>query len=914
MKMSLYWNYTTRSLVRGGQRTVLAIFCVAVGVMAIVALQLVGLMINTAFTSNIRDVNGGDIAVTSHNQPFTQNDLSYFDQLQSEHKITRYSPVINDIGRISLSNSHRQSFTVRAMNPATYPVVTPPIFVNPVSGKVSVLLKDDQVIVTQSFIDQYHEKIGSTLDIQDSSSQITGRMIHVKIAGIVSETGVLTQAGSVVLVSLNDYKRAAPDIPLAYDTIDIATSTPAQADLVAKDILARFPVATPLTSSAALSQQQAQVDSINNFLEISGLLALLIGGIGIVNTMHVLLSQRKTEIAMLKAMGYSHFDLYMLFGLQAALLGLIGGLIGASAATGVSYLVRHLVDQTFGLNIPFLLAPLTVAGGIVIGLVTVLIFGLLPIVQAANIRPLSVIRDMPGGGAGSVLLTILLLTVLSILFCGLAIIILNKNVLLGVFSVYGTFLVLGLLSLFLLFIIVLVSKLPIPERFSIRVFGLVMVGFAIAVLTFKFSLTISLLLLFLSVAGLLAMFLPNSAKVTLKMALRNLNRTHGRTSTTRLALFVGVFTIGLILVLGQNIRDKINDVLANSLDFNVISITTGKDTLMLHTDLHTVPGLTASQQHDLATLAPIKVNREPIQMVLPKDDSQVSQANLGRSTTLYYLGGIEGFDVGNNQLPNTRVLAIKQGRNLAPSDAGTNNVLVNNLLLTEAPLHLKIGDTFTVVSIDRRTTKQLTVVGAYQQLAVGSNLNPILGPSDTVKALSPVGFDQSVFYMKIDRAKTSIAIDQIGNAVPDAYVINLASISNIINTFLNDALLMLTTIASLSLLAGIIIIANTVALAMLERKRELGILKSLGYTSRILLSEVLIENGLVGGIAALLAVVLVTLATSTLALFVFKANFGVNSLIALGLIAGAVALAMLTAVLVAWGPLRVRPLEVLRYE
>ena len=50
MKASMYFNYTTRSLLRGGQRTILAVFCVAVGVMAIVSLQLVGQMINGAFT------------------------------------------------------------------------------------------------------------------------------------------------------------------------------------------------------------------------------------------------------------------------------------------------------------------------------------------------------------------------------------------------------------------------------------------------------------------------------------------------------------------------------------------------------------------------------------------------------------------------------------------------------------------------------------------------------------------------------------------------------------------------------------------------------------------------------------------------------------------------------------------------
>src|SRR5579875_2427302 len=75
----MYFNYTSRSLLRGGQRTLLALFCVAVGVMAIVALQLVGLMINNALTSNVRDANGGDIAVSAQTEPLTQSALLFLD-------------------------------------------------------------------------------------------------------------------------------------------------------------------------------------------------------------------------------------------------------------------------------------------------------------------------------------------------------------------------------------------------------------------------------------------------------------------------------------------------------------------------------------------------------------------------------------------------------------------------------------------------------------------------------------------------------------------------------------------------------------------------------------------------------------------------------------------------------------------
>src|SRR5436309_5627207 len=171
MKTSMYLNYTTRSLWRGGQRTLLAIFCVAVGVMAIVALQLVGIMITNAFTSNVRDANGGDVAVTSQNQPFTQDDLSYFNKLKSNGTITNYTPIVKASSRITLTSSLRQSLTVKAVDPASYPVVTPLTFTQPKDGTISNLLKNGQGIVTQSFADQYHKKIGDTFDIHIASEQ-----------------------------------------------------------------------------------------------------------------------------------------------------------------------------------------------------------------------------------------------------------------------------------------------------------------------------------------------------------------------------------------------------------------------------------------------------------------------------------------------------------------------------------------------------------------------------------------------------------------------------------------------------------------------------------------------------------------------------------------------------------------------
>jgi ABC-type antimicrobial peptide transport system permease subunit len=101
---------------------------------------------------------------------------------------------------------------------------------------------------------------------------------------------------------------------------------------------------------------------------------------------------------------------------------------------------------------------------------------------------------------------------------------------------------------------------------------------------------------------------------------------------------------------------------------------------------------------------------------------------------------------------------------------------------------------------------------------------------------------------------------------------------------------------------------------MLERLRELGILKSIGHSSRSLLSCVLLENGIVGAMGALIAMLLVTLVTSLLGQFAFNVPLEVSPVLSLGLILGSAGLAMLVAALVAWGAVRVHPLEVLRYE
>jgi putative ABC transport system permease protein len=272
---------------------------------------------------------------------------------------------------------------------------------------------------------------------------------------------------------------------------------------------------------------------------------------------------------------------------------------------------------------------------------------------------------------------------------------------------------------------------------------------------------------------------------------------------------------------------------------------------------------------------------------------------------------------GYNLSQNTPSSTIVQGRNLNASDAGTNNIVISDLLTSSGPfqMHLKPGDTITFASADGKTIRTATVVGVYARSSGANHVGAVLASTATVHALSPATTGTTtVTYMKIDPAQVNKALNTLGHIVPDASVQNLADIGAYIGQLLNNILYVLIAIASLSLIAGVIIIANAVALAMLERRRELGILKSVGYTSSTVLSEVMIENGVVGAVGALMAALLATVGVSLLGTLFFNLAFSMSPVIVISLVGGSALLAMLTAALVAYGSVRVRPLEVLRYE
>jgi len=122
-------------------------------------------------------------------------------------------------------------------------------------------------------------------------------------------------------------------------------------------------------------------------------ISLLVGGIGIMNTMYTSVLERTKEIGTMKAIGAKNSDILQIFLFESGLLGLVGGAIGvalgAGLGKGVQYAAAILLDSDLlqaSITLPLVLGALTFS--FLIGSLS----GIFPAMQAAKLKPADALR------------------------------------------------------------------------------------------------------------------------------------------------------------------------------------------------------------------------------------------------------------------------------------------------------------------------------------------------------------------------------------------------------------------------------------------------------------------------------------------------------------------------------------------
>ena len=233
-------------------------------------------------------------------------------------------------------------------------------------------------------------------------SRITIQGKEFEVVGILAKSSTF-QINLVALMLENDMKDLL-NIDDEIDLIVVRAQSKDNVKQVAKDIEDKlrkdrkekigeedFSVQTPEQALSAINTILNVVNIV--VIGIAGI-SLVIGGIGIANTMYTSVLERMREIGTMKAIGAKNSDILTLFVIESGLFGLIGGILGAGFGLFLSYLVSSIANSYFGETIlKFSVSWSLLIGAILFSSFIGIIAGLVPSFQASKMKPVDALRS-----------------------------------------------------------------------------------------------------------------------------------------------------------------------------------------------------------------------------------------------------------------------------------------------------------------------------------------------------------------------------------------------------------------------------------------------------------------------------------------------------------------------------------------
>jgi putative ABC transport system permease protein len=826
-----FLNYAVNRLWHGGQRILIALLAVAFGVMSLITMASMADAIGRTMKNEPRTSLGGDLLISRGNNQFDLNALSMLETLQTAGEIDAYSPVSEWFTLLMRTEaSGKARFISRGMgiNPVVYPLVGSIEVAPNTAGTTSpaeLLREKGTALITRDVAAQYNLKVGDQVRLAEAD----GSLLHqvLTIVGIATDTP--THDGQRLYYSL-ETTQALFGRSAVFDYAVIRTANP---DAVGAQLEAAGwqvkPVPAPPPSVSFWSDVFTWTDLFDFMLRGAGVLGLLVGGIGIANTMQVMLAQRRKEIGILKTLGYSQRDMLLILLLEVGILALLGSLLGAAVAIVAGQALTQLFASITSLLVQWQFNPTLVVSGILIGIITTTLFAFYAILRTSRIRPSVIFRQEPSAEA-------------------------NKRQWLSALGFYA------------------LLAIPFAGVTSL-IMGTAIEG--VGILLVALGGLVGFTILLGVTTWILLRVMPTFRSNLLRIARNNMRKRMWSMLFAMIALFVGIFTVGFAMTIIQVSFDQ----------FTARQDTSVSQNLLVYVDSTLAP----SVEQALVDQGVTTVNRRYTARGL-----EMSIANQPIGTTL------QARDTAWD-------IEIVEG---AAFDSSEGVYVINYSSAA-------IGDELTIRLVDG-TTRTLPIIGRYDytvrsSLAANSEV-PIVSRA-TMTALG-IGQPQVTIYAIVDQAREAEIAQHIGELFPRSMTLTRADVTAEINKTFMSLLGFALAMAGLALLAGVMLIANVVSLAMIERRFEIGVMKAVGYTQQHIMALLALEYGLIGFIASVIGIAGVQVAIFLLAGLQNTARslLIMNPVTALLILGFGMALTLTTALLSAWKPSHVRPLLILNEQ
>jgi putative ABC transport system permease protein len=239
------------------------------------------------------------------------------------------------------------------------------------------LATNHQVLLGRIMAEALKKKVGDTLELSGSRFRVVG--IYESDVSWEELGGVLTLRDAQIMVGR----------PRKVSIYSIKLNDPTKANEIVEKINREYPdIHAALAGQFA--EQMPDMQNSQGMLDIISFIAILVGGVGVLNTMLMAVVERTREIGVLRALGWRRRSILSMIVKEALLLGLLGGFLGIIISFGLAYVMSH---------IPMLGSALIVVWewdifvrAILIALLLGMVGGLYPAYRATQLQPVEALR------------------------------------------------------------------------------------------------------------------------------------------------------------------------------------------------------------------------------------------------------------------------------------------------------------------------------------------------------------------------------------------------------------------------------------------------------------------------------------------------------------------------------------------
>ena len=597
------------------------------------------------------------------------------------------------------------------------------------------------------------------------------------------------------------------------------------------------------------------LDRATAILSLICLVAMVLGAIGVAMAMHAHLEQRMDMLAILKAVGAGSPDLLRIFLLQTLGLGFAGGVLGVAAGLGVMGALPAVFGKLLPVHIVLEFPWRSVLAGMGTGLLTTLLFCLPPLLDVRNVRPVLVLRrlvEQPADGIGGWFTRLW-----------------ARRLQLGL-SV-AVVLALGGIAW------ALSDSAMIGTSFALGLAGALFVLLILAAITLR---TLRAIL------NRVRLRLPSS----LRHGLANLYRPGNQSAAVLAALGTGVMLILAVYLMQASLLREIRETASPTLpNVFLIDVTTDE-----------VAGVKAFFQHQAGVSQALDMMPAITGRFVSLNGKPVAQLKDKR----YPRWLTESAELSWSDTPPAGD-KITEGKWWI--DGGAHEIAMGEGAARRLELH--VGSEVEVETATSGVHK-LKVAALYKADGehVGGRI-PFVLPSGQLKD------DVATWYggVHLDPRQIPAMERAFFLAYPTITVINIADILIRIETVVDQITVVIRFLAGFSILAGLTILASSIASTRFRRMRESVVLKTLGATRMRIVRIFSVEFSVLGLLAGLVGVIFANLLTR-LILHRMKIGFHIEWSAALVALIGTAILATATGWIASYRILGLRPLEVLREE